>query len=516
MSNRRRAALAALPAAAALLTATAAPAAAQTAAPVQTPAAADAGAGLFVLRALPGASLRGTTGTGLLTGSIGNTVVTADNTKPAGQQSTATAPPFALTLAGQTPTDMSPTTASQTAAPDHATPTTAGFDIPAQLAPLLSGGLLQGSAQARYSDTAGFCVDPISTATTSLADLSAVNVLPSLTLPALGGTDPTTALTGLTDLLTKAQDGFGGLAGLLSGQTGDTTSVVNAPGTAGATSTTRLVGVPGQTGKGIQATSSLQLTDIQLLPGTPLAVGIKVLQSPTLVATSTGDTATSTVAYTAPVVEITQADGTVIQKLAAVDDPTTAADETRFSVPLNIPVLDSTVTSAVAALPAAAGSLLTSILGPVVDQGTAALRNLDLGVLTVKYGSFEQQQNGASVAGTSSILDVAVLPTDQLTGLLGSALPTGTLPDALLQLGVGEQTARASVGTGGVDCSVPTTPAQAAPAPGTPQASGTPPLAYTSGAYSAIPLVWTGSALLILGALIVAALPRRRRVAGIA
>jgi hypothetical protein len=490
VSNRRRAALVALPAAALLLAATAAPASAQTAAPSPTPAAADAGAALFTVRALPGASLPGVTGTGLLTGAIATTVVTADSTKPAGQQSTATAAPFALTLAGQSPTP--PTTASQTASPDHATPTTTGFTIPAQLAPLLSGGVLQGSAQARYSDTVGFCVDPISTATTSLANLSAVNVLPALSLPTTGTGDPTAALGSLTGLLTGAQSGFGGLAGLLTGQSSGTTSVVKVPDTASATSTTKLVDVAGQAGKGIQASSGVQLGNIQLLPGTPLGVTVNVIKAPTLTATSTGDPATSGVTYTAPVVEITQADGTVIQKLAAVDDPSTTADETQFSIPLQIPVL-----------------------GSAVDQATGAIRNLDLGLLTVKYGQFtEAPANGASVGGSASLLDVAVLPTTTLTSLLGSALPAGTVPDSLLQLGVGEQTARASVGAGGIDCSTPAPPAAVTPppAPGAPQASGPPPLAYTSGAYSAIPLMWTGSALLILGALIVAALPRRRRV----
>jgi hypothetical protein len=509
VSNRRRAALVALPAAALLLAATAAPASAQTAAPSPTPAAADAGAALFTVRALPGASLPGVTGTGLLTGAIASTVVTADSTKPAGQQSTATAAPFALTLAGQSPTP--PTTASQTASPDHATPTTTGFTIPAQLAPLLSGGVLQGSAQARYSDTVGFCVDPISTATTSLANLSAVNVLPALSLPTTGTGDPTAALGSLTGLLTGAQSGFGGLAGLLTGQSSGTTSVVKVPDTASATSTTKLVDVAGQAGKGIQASSGVQLGNIQLLPGTPLGVTVNVIKAPTLTATSTGDPATSGVTYTAPVVEITQADGTVIQKLAAVDDPSTAADETQFSIPLQIPVLGSDV----AALPTALSGLLQPILGPVVNQATGAIRNLDLGLLTVKYGQFtEAPANGASVGGSASLLDVAVLPTTTLTSLLGSALPAGTVPDSLLQLGVGEQTARASVGAGGIDCSTPAPPAAVTPppAPGAPQASGPPPLAYTSGAYSAIPLMWTGSALLILGALIVAALPRRRRV----
>lgn len=511
MKNRRRAALAALPAVAALLAAAATPASAQTAPPAQTLAAADAGAAMFTVRALPGASLPNVAGTGLLTGAIASTVVTADNTKPAGQQSTATAAPFALSLAGQSPPPP-PTTATQSASPDQTSPTTTGFDIPAQLAPLLSGGLFQGSAQARYSDTLGFCVDPISTAKTSVANLSAVNALPSMSLPAPGAGGPAAALSSLTTLLSSAPSGFAGLTALLTGKSSNTTSVVRVPDTASSTSTTKLVDVPGQVGKGIAATSTVQLLNLQLLPNTPVGVTVNIIKSPTLTATSTGSPATSDVTYTAPVVQITQADGTTVRTLAAVDDPSTPYDDTTFSIPLEIPVLDSIVTG----LPTSIGTALQPILGPVVNQTTGAIRNLDLGLLTVKYGQFTKSPaNGASVGGTASLLDVALLPTTTLNSLLGSSLPAGSAPTSLLQLGVGEQSARASVGAGGIDCTPdnPVTPSPTPlPGPGTPQAAASPPLAYTSGAYATTPLVWTGSAMLILGAILVAALPRRRRL----
>ena len=148
--------------------------------------------------------------------------------------------------------------------------------------------------QARWNDTLGPCVDPISAASTSLADLTAVNTLPALTLPTAN--DPVAALTGL---LGKVQDGFQSLATLLGGGAG-TGSVLTVPGTSKVTSTTRLVDVAGQAGKGVQAQSTVSLADITLLPGTPLQTTIKVLSQPTLTATSTGDAATSTVDYSAP------------------------------------------------------------------------------------------------------------------------------------------------------------------------------------------------------------------------
>jgi hypothetical protein len=53
--------------------------------------------------------------------------------------------------------------------------------------------------------------------------------------------------------------------------------------------------------------------------------------------------------------------------------------------------------------------------------------------------------------------------------------------------------------------------------PGAPVAAppkGAPPLAYTNAAYQSIPLFWTGTALLLAGVVIFAALPARRRSHG--
>jgi len=501
-NRRRRLVLAAAPAAIVLLTAAtpltptpltaATPLPAQTTAPNPTPVAADAGAGLLVLRTLPGATIPGTPGTGALTGAVALSRATADSTGPANGKSTATSSPFGLSLGG-TPIP-NPETLSQSAPPDHPTPTTGGNAFPTQLSPLLRGGLLQGSVQARWNDTLGPCVDPISAASTSLADLTAVNTLPALTLPTAN--DPVAALTGL---LGKVQDGFQSLAALLGGGAG-TGSVLTVPGTSKVTSTTRLVDVAGQAGKGVQAQSTVSLADITLLPGTPLQTTVKVLSQPTLTATSTGDAATSTVDYSAPVLQFLR-NGQEVGRLTAnsTDNPLTATvDESAFSIPLQIPLVPNALTGLPAPVLGALGSILT-------PAAAAVPASLDLGVLTVKIGALDRRAAGASVGGAAALLDIAVLPTTTLGAVLGGALPPGSLPNGLLQIGIGEQTARASVGAGGVDCSPRTAPAVLARAASTP-----PPLAYTDASYAAIPLTWTGTALMLIGAVLLAATPRRR------
>lgn len=503
MRNRRRAVLAALPAAAALLAASASPAAAQ--APVPTPVAADAGAGLFVLRSLPGATFPGQPGSGALSGAVGLTQVTADSTKPANQLSTATSAPFGLSVGGtNTP---NPTALSQSALPDNPTPKTGGFPFPDQLGPLISGGLLQGSVQARWSATLGPCVDPISTATTSLASLSAVNTIPALAPPAGGTTDPNSARAGLTTVLTNPAAGLGSLGATLTGAAAGAApsagatpapsagsgSVVTLPATSSATSTVKLVDVAGQAGKGIQAQSTVQLADLTLLSGTPLQSTVKVISQPTLTATSTGDAKTSSITYRSPVLSL-QVPGQPPITLDA-DGATPAPDS--FDIPLTVPVVGGAT--------AAVQALLKTLLGSVPAQLPT---DLNLGVLRIRVGKFTPVQDGASVGGAASLLDIALLPTAALAGALGNALPAG--PTSLLQIGVGEQAARASVPPGGVNCTPPSAPAVAAAAI-TPQAAPARPLAFTTAAYATTPLVWTGTGLLLLGAVLVAALPRSRR-----
>jgi hypothetical protein len=98
------------------------------------------------------------------------------------------------------------------------------------------------------------------------------------------------------------------------------------------------------------------------------------------------------------------------------------------------------------------------------------------------------------------MLDLQVLPTQAL------GLPN--LPTALAQVSLGEQVARAYAPAGGVVCR---TSEQPAPPPA-PNPQGRP-LAYTTMAYKTIPLFWTGTAMLLIGVVLVAALPRVRMLA---
>jgi hypothetical protein len=99
------------------------------------------------------------------------------------------------------------------------------------------------------------------------------------------------------------------------------------------------------------------------------------------------------------------------------------------------------------------------------------------------------------------MLDLQVLPT--------AALGIPSLPSALADVSLGEQIGRAYTPAGGVVCA--STSAAAGPGPATPASNSTPTLAYTDGAYHAVPLFWLGSAMLLVGVILVAALPSQSR-----
>ncbi len=94
------------------------------------------------------------------------------------------------------------------------------------------------------------------------------------------------------------------------------------------------------------------------------------------------------------------------------------------------------------------------------------------------------------------MLDVQVLPT--------AALGIPNLPTALAELSLGEQVGRAYAPSGGVQCGTTTVPNPVQPASNPPK-----PLAYTGSAYEIVPMFWLGTAMLLAGSIIVAALPRR-------
>ncbi|MEU6149858.1 hypothetical protein ABZ816_07650 [Actinosynnema sp. NPDC047251] len=513
----------ALPAAAVLVALCAAPASAQpTTTPVpgprdpnQPPVSAgpapnthvigDAGTGLAVVRLAPDSTPTSTILPGFgevlpkqSAAEIGVGLASAQaNTEAflAYERAVAQASPLGFAVQGRAP--QTPGTIVQTASPDNADPITGGLTPPqTPLDSLLKVGLLNGSVHARWNDELGPCVQPIADAKTSVASLSVLNAIP--TLPS--SPDLTGMLTQDTPKLDAAAkqsliDGLKGLAGplsrlggLLSGtpETGAQGSLLSLPDTLSAHSTVELVDLPGSANKAVKSTSTLQAASVRLLAGTPMEVRIDVVGQPTLTALSTGDAGTSKITYTAPVLRVSQGG----KELGVLD-----AANPKLDVPIGIPVL---------------GDLTLPVVGALGE------RKLDIGVLRLQVAQLTEkstaldgplQQGGPTIKGfmlgaTARLLDLQLLPTDAL------GLPN--LPSALAQVSLGEQVVRAAAPNGGVVCAPTPTPpgggGQAAPPKNVPQ------LAYTNAAYQTVPIFWTGTALLLVGVVVVAAMPIRRRV----
>lgn len=409
--------------------------------------------------------------------------------------------PLGLAVAGNAP--QAPGSLVQTALPDNEKGLSGGFTAPQN--PLLNVGLLNGNVHARWSDTLGPCVGTIADASTSIASLSLLNVIPSM---------PNLPLSGLNGLPPLAQGfdatkGLQSLGGLLSGggQTAadGTGSLLSLPNTLSSRSAMQLVDLPNSKNKAVQSLSTMQAADIEILKGTPLQLTLKVVSQPTLKVTSTGDQATSKVEYTAPVITIQRGD----QVLYTLD----AAHPTK-DIPIGLPLASLSPLGAAQNLPVVGGLFatadgvkqITDTNGKVLDLGVL---RLSIGELTQKGQQLDSPFAGYQLGASARMLDLQVLPTSALKSLLpaGSA---ASLPSSLAQVSLGEQIGRAYTPTGGVVCAS-TNPA---PAQGGNAAPGVPKkLAYTAGAYSAVPLFWTGTAMLLLGVILVAAIPSRRRPA---
>ncbi|MBE1466131.1 hypothetical protein [Kibdelosporangium phytohabitans] len=423
------------------------------------------------------------------------------------ERAIAQASPGGVAVQGKSP--QAPGSVAQTALPDNEKPTTFGLNPPkTPLDALVKVGLLNGSAHARWSETLGPCVTPLSDASTSLASLSLLNAIPTLPgITDLSGklTESKLSpdqLTALTDQLKALPGPLAELGGLLPGpnKADGAGSLISLPNTLSTRSVVELVDIPGTANKAVRSTSTLQVASLNLLAGTPFSLSLNVVSQPTLQVTSTGDAKTSTVKYTAPVLEVKQGDK-VLFKLDAAN-PT-------FDVPIGIPLPDLTkqLPDALKKLPLI-GDLANALPKDSPLQSNAGELNklkLDIGVLRLSIAGLQQKAEdmaqpfkGHQLAASARMLDLQVLPTQAL-GLPG-------LPSALAQVSLGEQVARAAAPAGGVVCGTAGGPAQPpakAPAP------KEPPLAYTS-AYQAIPMFWTGTTMLLIGVILVAALPTRR------
>jgi hypothetical protein len=261
-------------------------------------------------------------------------------------------------------------------------------------------------------------------------------------------------------------------------------------------STVKLVDIAGSKNKAVQSTSTMQVAAIKLLAGTPFELSINVVSQPTLQVTSTGDAKTSTVTYTAPVLEVVQG-GKSLGKLDAANP--------KLDIPIGIPL---------PGLPAPQGAGNLPIIGDLLANGQKladamgqGLQKLDLGVLRLGVAQLNQKSQemtapfaGFQLGATARMLDLQVLPT--------AALGLPNLPSALAQVSLGEQVARAYAPTGGVMCGPTANPAQ--PPTPAPQGKSPPKLAHTNAQYQAIPMFWTGTAMLLIGVVLVAAFPLPR------
>ncbi|MFI5607093.1 hypothetical protein [Amycolatopsis sp. NPDC051903] len=528
----------ALPAAAALLLLTAGPAGAQeipttpipqpvnpTQAPASAPigpqplghAVGDAGTALGVLRLLPNSVPTDTILPGFgqtlpkqsaLEAGMGLSSASANSEAYLSyEKSIAQASPFGLAVGGQAP--QTPGSVVQTALPDNPKQLSGGLNAPQN--PLLNIGLLNGTAHARWSESLGPCVDTIADSSTSVASLSLLNVIPTLPqIPMLG--------QGGLQLPQSAQlaqgfdpaKGLQSLGGLLSGggQTAPdgTGSLLSLPSTLSSRSQVKLVDIPGSKNKAVQSTSTLQAADIDVLKGTPLELSIKVTSQPTLTVTSTGDEKTSKVDYTAPVLSI-QAGGKTLYTLDA-------AHPTK-DIPIGLPLAGlSDQFGQLNSLPVV-GGLVSTVTKGLQQVGDTAGTVLDLGVLRLSIAGLDKKATAATtpfkgyqLGASARLFDLQVLPTKNLKSLLPGGAGDN-LPSSLAQLSLGEQVARAYAPTGGVVCGT-----AAAPPPAGGQAPKGPVknLAYTGTAYDTVPLFWAGTAMLLLGVVLVAAFPNRRRV----
>jgi len=409
------------------------------------------------------------------------------------ERAVAEAAPGGAAIQGASP--QAPGALSQTAPPNNPQPVHSGLELPSTpLDSLITARALSGQVHAKWDDELGPCVDTISDASTEVGSLSLVNAIP--TLP------DTTDLTGVFDApklsaqqdqavidgLKKLAGPLSTLGGVLSGgsSTSAKGSLVSLPNTLSARSTVRLVDIPGSKNKAVQSTSTLQVAKLALLSGTPFAIEIRVVSQPTLRVTSTGDPKTSKVDYTAPVLEVWQGG----KRLGGLD-----AAHPKLDVPIGIP------------LPNVPGAEDLPVIGGMLANGkpaTDALRKLDLGVLRIGVAQLDERGaamtdpfKGYQLGATARMLDLQVLPT--------AALGLPNLPSALAQVSLGEQVARAYAPAGGVVCLPSANPAP--PPEPMPQGMKPPGLAYTTAAYQTIPIFWTGTAMLLIGVVLVAAVP---------
>lgn len=460
--------------------------------PQPGPIVADAGTGLGLIRVLPNTiptnsiiPVPGQPKQSLLELGMGLASARANSLAYLAQEhATADASPYGFAEQGRSV--PMPGSLSQTADPDHPQPTTGGMSPPpSPLDALVRMGALTGSAQARWDERLGPCVRPVSDATTSLADLSAVNAIPAL---------PATP-DQLINAPAALREAFSGgrmrgplsqLGGLLSGggkpSADGTGSLLRMPDALNAHSTVDLVDAHGQPGKAVRSTSRVQVASFQLFAGTPQEIDINVVGQPKLTAISAGDPSTSTVDYQAPVLRLAR---------AGKDLGTLDAAHPSLDLPIGVP------------LPGAPQLSDVPLMGHAPDPHVLDVGALRLGLGDLKKGFLSDGSLGAE----AHMFDLEVL----------RGQPIG-IPTSLVKISFGEQVTRAGAPRGGVMCEAPPAAGAAGSGPGEAAGPGVgdsdaalPQLALTGASYATVPLFWLGTGLLLAGAVLVAALPLRNR-----
>ncbi|HEY4024765.1 MAG TPA: hypothetical protein VGM75_39190 [Pseudonocardiaceae bacterium] len=412
--------------------------------------------------------------------------------------------PAGLAIEGNEP--QAPGCLDQTALPPNPQVVTGGLNLPSN--PLVNLGVLNGQVHANWSDTLGPCVGTIADSSTSLASASLLNVIPTGGQTSLSNTSSIASLLDLSKLNPGQQqamqsdqsNGFGGITGSLSSlggllPAGGAGSLVSLPNTLSTRSMVSLVDIPGSANKAVRAVSTLQVASVKLLAGTAYELDVNVVSQPTLTVTSTGDASTSSITYTAPVIQVVQGGKT----LYTLDATNPTAD-----IPIGIPL-----PNIVPMLPDALKNLPVVGLLPGSNASQTSAATIDVGVLRLSVAGMNKSgqaltggQNGAPFTGyqlgaTANMMDLQVLPT--------AALNLPNLPTALATVSLGQQVARAYAPAGGVKCGSTSVVAPGTP-PGAPKA-----LAWTNAAYDAVPLFWVGTILLLAGVVLVAALPTAGR-----
>lgn len=203
-------------------------------------------------------------------------------------------------------------------------------------------------------------------------------------------------------------------------------AVLDAPSVAYSQATTNVVNVAGQSGLGVASSARTSLTQLTLFRGTAQQLTIKVISPPKLDVVAAG-TAKSSVKYTAPLVEIVDAQG----KATRIDTPQGKIEIGLNGVKVDLPGVEETPDGqTLTVVPEAQNVAATGTAPKTAPKKSAALLRVTLGDIV------DQQISPTSVNAEASTLRVEVLDIPGVT--------------KLLDLSIGDLRASATVPNGGI------------------------------------------------------------------